>query len=53
MFVIVGSVLLALFVVPAPWGQLLVGGALLSQVAEKLFLFGAATECRPRLVVRR
>jgi membrane-bound ClpP family serine protease len=38
MFVIVGSVLLAIFVVPAPWGQLLVGVALLWEVAEKLFL---------------
>ena len=38
MFVIVGSVLLAIFVVPAPWGQLLVGGGLLWEVVEKLFL---------------
>jgi membrane-bound ClpP family serine protease len=38
MFVLVGSVLLAIFVVPAPWGQLLVGGALLWEIAEKLFL---------------
>src|SRR5712691_8857673 len=38
MFVLVGSVLLAGFVVPAPWGQLLVGGALLWEIAEKLFL---------------
>jgi len=38
MFVLVGSVLLAVFVVPAPWGQLLVGGALLWEIAEKLFL---------------
>jgi membrane-bound ClpP family serine protease len=36
MFVIVGSVLLAVFLVPAPWGQLLVVGALLWEVAEKL-----------------
>lgn len=38
MFVLVGSVLLAIFVVPQPWGQLLVGGALLWEVTEKLFL---------------
>jgi membrane-bound ClpP family serine protease len=38
MFVLVGSVLLAIFVVPRPWGQLLVGGALLWEVTEKLFL---------------
>ena len=38
MFVLVGSVLLAISVVPAPWGQLLVGGALLWEIAEKMFL---------------
>jgi membrane-bound ClpP family serine protease len=38
MVVLVGSILLAVFVVPAPWGQLLVGGALLWELAEKLFL---------------
>src|SRR5713226_4861740 len=38
MFVIVGSILLAVFVVRGPEGQLLVLGALLWEVAEKLFL---------------
>ena len=38
MFVIVGAVLLAIFVLPAPWGQVLAGGALLWEIAEKLFL---------------
>lgn len=38
MFVVIGCVLLAIFVVPAPWGQLLVGGALLWELVEKLFL---------------
>jgi membrane-bound ClpP family serine protease len=37
MVVLAGSILLAIFVVPAPWGQLLVGGALLWEIAEKLF----------------
>jgi len=36
--VIVGSILLAVFVVRGPEGQLLVLGALLWEVAEKLFL---------------
>ena len=38
MFVIVGAVLLAIFVLPTGWGELLVGGALLWEVVEKLFL---------------
>jgi membrane-bound ClpP family serine protease len=38
MFVLVGSVLFAIFVVPPPWGQLLVGSALLWEVTELLFL---------------
>src|SRR5712691_10393761 len=38
MFVIVGSILFAVFVVRGPEGQLLVLGALLWEVAEKLFL---------------
>ena len=38
MFVVAGSVLLAIFVLSAPWGQLLVAGALLWEVVEKLFL---------------
>ncbi len=38
MFVIVGSILLAVFVVRGPGGELLVLGALLWEVAEKLFL---------------
>jgi membrane-bound ClpP family serine protease len=36
MFVVAGCVLLAIFVVPAPWGQLLVGGALLWEIVENL-----------------
>jgi membrane-bound ClpP family serine protease len=38
MFVLVGAVLLAIFVVPAPWGQLLVAAALLWEIGEKLVL---------------
>jgi len=38
MFVIVGAILLAVFVVRGPEGQLLVLGALLWEVAEKLVL---------------
>src|SRR2546425_5241795 len=49
MFVIFGSVLLALFVVPAPWGQLLVGGALLWEVTEKLFLLRYSKRMPPAI----
>jgi membrane-bound ClpP family serine protease len=38
MFVVVGSVLIAIFVLPAPWGRLLVGCALLWEIVEKLLL---------------
>lgn len=38
MFVLVGAVLFAIFVLPAPWGQLVVGGALLWEIVEKLLL---------------
>jgi membrane-bound ClpP family serine protease len=38
MVVLVGAVLLAIFVLPAPWGQLVVGVALLWEIAEKLLL---------------
>jgi membrane-bound ClpP family serine protease len=38
MFVLVGAVLLAIFVLPAPWGQLVVGVGLLWEVVEKLLL---------------
>lgn len=37
MIVIVASLLLALFVVPAPWGPVLVGSAIVFEIAEKLF----------------
>ena len=49
MFVLVGSVLLAIFVVPAPWGQLLVGGALLWEIAEKLFLLRYSKRMPPAI----
>ena len=49
MFVLVGSVLLAVFVVPAPWGQLLVGGALLWEIAEKLFLLRYSKRMPPMI----
>jgi membrane-bound ClpP family serine protease len=38
MVVLVGAVLLAIFVLPTPWGQLAVGGALLWEIVEKLLL---------------
>jgi membrane-bound ClpP family serine protease len=37
-FVVVGAVLLAVFVLKAPWGQLLVAAALLWEIVEKLVL---------------
>jgi membrane-bound ClpP family serine protease len=49
MLVFVGSVLLAIFVVPAPWGQLVVGGALLWEVAEKLFLLRYSMRMPPAI----
>ncbi len=49
MFVLVVSVLLAIFVVPAPWGQLLVGGALLWEIAEKLFLLRYSKRMPPAI----
>src|SRR5712691_7561392 len=49
MFVIVGSVLLAIFVVPAPWGQLLVGGALVWEVVEKLLLLWYSKRMPPAI----
>ena len=39
MLVIVGSILLARFVAPAPWGVVLVGCAIAWEIAEKLFWF--------------
>jgi membrane protein implicated in regulation of membrane protease activity len=39
MLIIVGSLLLALFVAPAPWGVVLVGCAILWEIAEKVFWF--------------
>ena len=39
MLVVVGSILLARFVAPAPWGLVLVGCALVWEIAEKLFWF--------------
>jgi membrane protein implicated in regulation of membrane protease activity len=39
MLVIVGSLLLALFVAPAPWGVVLVGCAIAGEIAEKVFWF--------------
>ena len=50
MFVLVGSALLAVFIVPAPWGQLLVGGALLWEIAEKLFLLRYSKRMPPAIV---
>jgi membrane protein implicated in regulation of membrane protease activity len=37
MIIIVASLLLALFVVPAPWGLVLVGGAIVFEIAHWLF----------------
>jgi membrane-bound ClpP family serine protease len=34
---IVGAILLALFVLPAPWGIVLVGSAIVGEIAEKAF----------------
>jgi membrane protein implicated in regulation of membrane protease activity len=39
MLTIVGAILLALFVAPAPWGVVLVGCALAWEIGEKLFWF--------------
>ena len=39
MLIIVGSVLVALFVAPPPWGPLLVGCAIVWEIAEKAFWF--------------
>ena len=39
MLIIVGSILLAMFVVPAPWGPVLVGCAIVWEIAEKVFWF--------------
>jgi membrane-bound ClpP family serine protease len=39
MLIIVGALLLAMFVVPAPWGPVLVGCAIVWEIAEKVFWF--------------
>jgi membrane protein implicated in regulation of membrane protease activity len=39
MLVIVGSILVAVFVAPAPWGPVLVGCAIVWEIAEKVFWF--------------
>jgi membrane-bound ClpP family serine protease len=39
MLVVVGAIVLALFLVPAPWGLILVGAAIIWEIAEKLFWF--------------
>jgi membrane-bound ClpP family serine protease len=39
MLIIVGAILLAMFVAPAPWGPVLVGCAIVWEIAEKLFWF--------------
>ena len=39
MLIIVGTLLLALFVAPSPWGPLLVGCAIVWEIAEKVFWF--------------
>jgi membrane-bound ClpP family serine protease len=39
MLIIVGSIILALLVAPAPWGLLLVGTAIVWEIAEKVFWF--------------
>jgi len=36
---ILGAVIVALFVVPAPWGILLVAGAVMGEIGEKAFWF--------------
>jgi membrane protein implicated in regulation of membrane protease activity len=37
MLVVIGAILLALFVAPAPWGLLLVGTAIIWEITEKVF----------------
>jgi membrane-bound ClpP family serine protease len=49
MFVLVGAVLLAAFVLPARWGQLLVAGALLWEVVEKLVFVWYSRRTPPAL----
>lgn len=39
MLVIVCAILVALFVAPAPWGALVVGSAIVWEIAEKMFWF--------------
>jgi membrane-bound ClpP family serine protease len=39
MALIAGSTLVAIFVVPPPWGLVLVGGAIVWEIAEKAFWF--------------
>jgi membrane-bound ClpP family serine protease len=39
MLIIVGSILLAVFLAPAGWGPVLVGCAIVWEVAEKMFWF--------------
>jgi membrane protein implicated in regulation of membrane protease activity len=39
MLLIVGSILLAMFVAPTPWGPVLVGCAIVWEIAEKAFWF--------------
>jgi membrane-bound serine protease (ClpP class) len=39
MLIVVGSIFLAVYVTPAPWGVVLVASAIVWEVAEKLFWF--------------
>jgi membrane-bound ClpP family serine protease len=48
-FVLVGAVLFAVFVLPAPWGQLLVLGALLWEIVEKLLLLWYSKRMPPAI----
>jgi membrane-bound ClpP family serine protease len=48
-FVVVGSVLLAIFVLPAPWGQLLVAGGLVWEIVEKLLLLWYSKRMPPAI----
>jgi membrane protein implicated in regulation of membrane protease activity len=44
----VGAILLALFVVPAPWGLLLVGAAAVVEIGETFFWVGLSKRHRVR-----
>lgn len=47
--ILVAAILLALFVVPAPWGVVLVVGALIVEVAETAFWIWLSKRRRPQV----